>query len=262
MVTVASSAELPGCGDPSVATVISFTLELNGQEYSPSTAVWDSSRVQPLSFYRLHLPMLFVSGPTAPTDRLPDLEVIDITALPGELIAGQPAEVQVTIRNNSDIDITRSFWVDLYLGPERAPQAGEGWPALSEFGASWRVYGLRAGATLVLSTLTPNDPLNPDQSYSNFSGFGLAGEASLYAQVDAYGLGGTAAGAIGEADEANTIVGKGRGGRAGTAALTKVVYNRCRSYALITRAGLPGATLPLYAERRRPTFVFRHLLFS
>jgi hypothetical protein len=195
-----------GCGSPGAPVTLNF---LQGTTVVASIpTAWDNSAVIELRPGRVHLPMLgnwVGSGPTE--EPTPDLEVVSITVVPANPVAEEPAEVQVAIRNSGSADITRSFWVDLYVDPETAPEGGIGWPEVSEFGASWRVYGIQAGQTIVLSTLSPNDPLNPGQNYSNFSGFPFEGQSILYAQVDAYGEEGDAEGAIAETNEENNIAG-------------------------------------------------------
>ena len=86
--------------------------------------------------------------------------------------------------------------------PADTPEVNQTWPDVSDYGASWRVYGLKAGETLVLSTLRPNDPLDPDRDYSNFTTFTSGGAHQLYAQVDSYAPASTT-GAVAENDEDN-----------------------------------------------------------
>jgi hypothetical protein len=204
---VEADSELAGCGTAAPASLVTFSVSVNDEPFGTAALPWDNSSVQPVGFYKLYLPMQLVNTTTGPSENQVDLEIVAVNVIPANPTEGEPAEVQVTIRNNGAANLNRSFWVDLYLDPETAPEGGIGWPEVSEFGASWRVYGIQAGQTIVLSTLSPNDPLNPGQNYSNFSGFPFEGQSILYAQVDAYGEEGDPEGAIAETNEDNNIAG-------------------------------------------------------
>lgn len=185
------------CG--ALGAPVSFVFRDGDRELGRIAAVWDNSAplaLRPTRVFLPSLPTLFAGGA--------DLVVARIEVLPPDPDAGQPAEVRVTIRNQGGLATERPFWVDLYVDPTARPTAGKPWPELSALGASWRVYGLPAGATRVLSTLLPGDPLDPGQSFANFTGFPEARTYALYAQVDSYG---GDQGAVPEANERNNLLG-------------------------------------------------------
>jgi hypothetical protein len=194
-----------GCGSP--RQIIDFKFLDGAQVVDTATAPWDNSRVHELRspnplFSTFYMPL--ISGGTWRTLDA-DLEIIGIELRPADPRAGQPTEVQLTIRNNGATQIDQSFWVDLYLDPRATPEINQIWPDLCTFGATWRVYALAPGETRTLSTLAPNDPQNPAQNYSNFTTFG-PGAHTLYALVDSFAPG-QDDGAIDEADEENNLLG-------------------------------------------------------
>jgi hypothetical protein len=139
-----------------------------------------------------------------PTPDLPDLIVSSVDTTPAVTETGTPAEVRITIRNIGPGDITKPFWVDLYIDPREVPQPNRIWTDISTFGAAWRVYGLKAGESRTLSTLQPNDPRDPDSRYSNFATF--AGNGTIYVLVDSF-TETQASGVIEERNEDNNLFG-------------------------------------------------------
>lgn len=134
---------------------------------------------------RIYLPIIANNAIAVPPDA-PNLTIAAIDVLPASPSVGQAAEVRVTIRNSGRSPVVAPFWVDLYVDPLVPPTVNTLWPQLASTGASWRVYGLGAGESRVLSTLAPNDPQRPGQNYSDFSAFVAAGQRQIYALVDSY----------------------------------------------------------------------------
>ena len=121
-------------------------------------------------------------------EALPNLIVASIAVSPTTPVAGQATVISVTIRNVGNVSTRDPFWVDLYVDPSHAPQPGELWNDVSSYGKAWLVYdALAPGESLVLTTLDPDDPQNPDARYSNWPGwFVTPGDHLLYARVDSY----------------------------------------------------------------------------
>ncbi|MBX0327052.1 hypothetical protein K2Z83_05060 [Oscillochloris sp. ZM17-4] len=136
----------------------------------------------------------------------PDLAITGVEVLPAQPSVGQAAELRVTITNRGTRAAVAPFWVDLYVDPLTPPEVNQVWSDLSSTGVSWRVYGLGAGQSKVLSSLLPNDPQAPGTNYSDFRAFVQAGPRQIYALVDAF-AGGSPTGAIDEADETNNRFG-------------------------------------------------------
>jgi hypothetical protein len=150
-----------------------------------------------------YIPLIAVSPPApAPS---PDLIIVGAPqVLPATPQAGQPTEVRVIIKNAGTADVVSPFWVDLYVDPSEVPQPNRIWPDISPYGAAWRVYGLRAGDTITLSTRQPDDPHDPASRYSNFTTFVRSGAHQLYALVDSFSEG-QPMGAVDETDEQNNL---------------------------------------------------------
>jgi hypothetical protein len=194
------SGAATGCGTPGASVRLVFRQgeAVVGQYNVP----WDNTRLVVLGIQQIYLPRLG----TAATP-MPDLEVLGVTLAAAPADSGKVYELQVTIRNAGDAAIATPFWVDLYLDPDQAPQPGEGWPAVAAFGASWRVYDLAAGATLTLSSLSPNDPTDPGKSYTVLPTFLDGASYTVYVQADAYSPDGSPNGAVTEQHEDNNIGG-------------------------------------------------------
>jgi len=194
--------ELAGCGTPGAAVQLVFRDE--AAEVGRIPAVWDNERLNPVGFpldKRLYLPL--IGKALAPQ---PDLTIVAVRMVPAPAGSGEAYEVLVTVRNAGAADITVPFWVDLYVDPDAEPEPRAGWPEVAHFGASWRVYGLRAGETTTLSSLTPNDPRDPGRNYSRLPAF-LAGTTYvLWAQADVFSSAGEG-GAVAESNEDNNIAG-------------------------------------------------------
>jgi hypothetical protein len=168
-------------------------------ELAPNTDF--NSPAQIRTSWQIHLPILRASGPR------PDLAVLgSIQLLPAAPRAGEPVELRVTIKNAGALDITRPFWVDLYVDPREQPRPNDIWTELSRYGVAWHVASLGAGETITLSSLQPDDPSDPGGRFSNFSRFVISGAHQLYVLVDSYSEG-QATGAIAEADEVNNLLG-------------------------------------------------------
>jgi hypothetical protein len=188
----------PGCGTAAAPFTIEF---LKGTTVVKSIPLaWDNNRVHRVS--QLYLP-LAVRGGSIPGS---DLIVTGIVVLPAAPQAGKPTEVRISIRNAGTTDVGVPFWVDMYVDPRAMPQVNQIWPQLSDLGASWRVYGLKAGETRVLSTLAPNDPLDPNANYSNFETFIGAGIHRVFVLSDSFSSS-QAGGAVTEINEGNNMLG-------------------------------------------------------
>nr|WP_255603797.1 FG-GAP-like repeat-containing protein [Oscillochloris sp. ZM17-4] len=191
-----------GCGYPGAPVRLVFSDSAG--ELGSYDATWDNTYLIPLGLSQTRIYLPLVARQPQP---VPDLQIIDVRIVPAPPDSGEDYAIEVTVRNSGSAPVDAPFWVDLYLDPDAAPQPGEGWPDVATFGASWRVYGLAAGATLTLSSLEPNDPADPGRNYTLLPAL-LAGEAyTLYAQADAYVPGGDSQGAIIESDEDNNIGG-------------------------------------------------------
>jgi hypothetical protein len=147
------------------------------------------------------------AAPLPPIDV--NLVVESITVDPPTPAVGQSTRIYVTLRNLGTSAITDDFWVDLYVDPVTTPSINVLWNEIAPFGKAWVVRDdIAGGATLVIHSDQPDDPLNPDDVYSNWPGwFVSAGEHTLYAQVDSYGLD---YGLILEDDEADNVTGPQR----------------------------------------------------
>jgi len=198
------TGDAEGCGSPGAAVRLAFFDGV--QEVGSFRATWDNTRLNavnlPRGSIKIYLPTI------AQTKALqPDLQVVGVTVVPAPPGSGENYELLVTIRNAGPLAVERPFWVDLYVDPEGRPSRGVGWPDAANFGASWRVYNLGAGATLTLSSLEPNDPLDPGRNYTELPAFLQAETYTLYVQVDVFESGGNPDGVIVEGDEANNIGG-------------------------------------------------------
>jgi hypothetical protein len=154
--------------------------------------------------WRVFLPLLLDLGTR---DAGTDLEVLNpVQVPPSAPQVGQPVEIKVTIKNRGTANITQPFWVDLYIDPSEKPRTNHLWPELDpdKIGVAWRVYGLGAGQTVTLSTLHPNDPLDPGHRYSSFTAFLSSGAHQLYVLVDSYAEG-QDRGAVIEDNEQNNL---------------------------------------------------------
>lgn len=205
-----ATPDAPACGRQ--GELVTLELRQGDTVLNTASVRWDNTRASQVRFGQttpfglVFLPFTALRARGGVAEG-PDLRVAGIEVVPAAPTAGQPAELRITITNQGSAAVARSFWVDLYVDPDEPPAGGQPWTALSEFGVSWRIYRLEPGETLVLSSLRPDDPLNPGQSYSNFKGFGAATTYRLYAQVDSYGVDGDPEGVIPEEDEANNVFG-------------------------------------------------------
>jgi hypothetical protein len=187
-----------GCGTAGAPLTIEFLNRNTVVKAIPLR--WDNNRAQRVS--QLYLPLIDRGGAVS----APDLTVAGVVLLPSAPQAGKPTEVRITIRNAGTADINLPFWVDMYADPRTTPQVNQIWPQLSDLGASWRVYGLKAGETRVLSTLAANDPRDPTAHYSNFTTFVGAGAHHLFVLTDSFAPG-QASGAVAESNEKNNLLG-------------------------------------------------------
>lgn len=147
-----------------------------------------------------------VSGPpgTPPLPAGIDLVVERIEVIPAQPQAGAPVEVRVTIRNRGATSTEQPFWVTLYVNPTTPPRLNSLCCENSNYGTTWRVYGLDGGKSKTLTTKAPNDPRDPSNNYSNFSTFRNTGQIPLFVQVDSFSRTGVV-GAVEEIDETNNI---------------------------------------------------------
>jgi hypothetical protein len=161
----------------------------------------------------LYLPMVFRN------DQLSDLVVVGIDVTPANPIAGQPAEVTVTVRNQGQANAT-NFWVDFYINPSAVPQTNNPWneicdPALLAanqcYGLAWYYEGvLRPGESVVLVS-RPQDAATPNgfrAESSIWPGYFAPGSSQLYALADSWNRSADGGvrdpnGAVTESDETN-----------------------------------------------------------
>jgi len=185
-----------------------------------NTVTIDSQQTEPIQatahtkvgFYRAHLPLVLKGYQYIPPR--PDLVVQDISVDPAQPVAGEPVTLTVTIANVGQVAITDRFWVDLYIDPDPAGfpiTVNKVWNDLCQYGIAWYVYisptdPLEPGETLVLDSLHPDDPTNPDAIYSYFPGTLAVGDHTLYALVDSWNEA-SSLGLIVEADEGNNLLG-------------------------------------------------------
>lgn len=141
--------------------VEAYDLAGNGSAAGPFTVIVDANR--------LYLPTIHTVG-------YPDLIVEALTVVDDN--------VRVVIGNDGAVPVARSFWVDVYIDPDRPPAVvNEIWPTVGDYGAVWGVSGealpLLPGRSL---TLTLHDAYYaPDLSHlPDTIGVGTP----LYAQVD------------------------------------------------------------------------------
>ncbi|MFL7793244.1 MAG: choice-of-anchor Q domain-containing protein, partial [Anaerolineae bacterium] len=124
---------------------------------------------------RLYLPMVYNNSLIAP-----DLVVNQIIAT-GD-------SIQVVVKNQGNVIVKESFWVDVYINPDPAPtQVNQLWSDVASEGLVWGVTAdLEPGETL---TLTVGGAYYQPQ-YSSIS-WPLAVGTEVYAQVDSYNIGTT-----------------------------------------------------------------------
>jgi uncharacterized repeat protein (TIGR01451 family) len=105
-----------------------------------------------------------------------------------EQIIATGNNIQVVVRNDGNVTVEESFWVDVYINPNPAPtQVNQTWPDVASEGLVWGVTAdLEPGETL---TLTVGDAYYKPQ-YSSIS-WPLAVGTEVYAQVDSYNIGTT-----------------------------------------------------------------------
>ena len=124
---------------------------------------------------RSYLPIVFNDYVLAP-----DLVITQIVAT--------DATIQVVVRNDGNVTVQESFWVDVYINPNPAPtQVNQTWPSVASQGLVWGVTAdLAPGETLVL---TVGGAYYKPQ-YSSIS-WPLPVGTVVYAQVDSYNVGTT-----------------------------------------------------------------------
>ncbi len=159
----------------------------------------------------IYLPVLSRDPTPLSLPTAPDLAPVSLSITPADgLIAGAPAALAVTIRNNGNAP-AGGFWVELYIDPARAPVVNETWTALCNppwpsaacYGGSWHVtQTLAPGESITLS----GDALVADRSYSRWPGsFAQPGNRRVVVRVDSYAPG-NASGAVAESNENNNSV--------------------------------------------------------
>lgn len=117
-------------------------------------------------FYYVYLPLVARNYTPPPVY---DLVVESVTWIPSPPEAGQTYHVQVVIRNDGTMTVTRDFWVDLYLNPSATPGINQTWNMLSQagYGKAWLVYDdIAPGQTVTVLTSDPDDPSRPGDRYS------------------------------------------------------------------------------------------------
>jgi uncharacterized repeat protein (TIGR01451 family) len=127
----------------------------------------------------------------------PDLTITSLTAEDGA--------IEMVIENQGNQPVVDTFWVDLYVDPERAPQSvNDTWYSLGQHGAVWGVdesaLPLAPGETV---TLTLHDAYYHPM-ISNLPA-SLAAGTRLYAQVDSASVASSYGGVV-EQDEIGGVV--------------------------------------------------------
>jgi hypothetical protein len=178
-----------------------------------TVAIDQGFRIPPTTLY---LPMVFRN------DLLSDLVVVSIDVTPANPVAGQPAEVSVTIRNQGQANAS-NFWVDFYINPSAVPQTNNPWNEICDptllaanqcYGMAWFYEGtLRPGESVVLVS-RPQDAATPNGFRSESSiwpGYFAPGSSQLYALVDSWNRSADGGardpnGAVTESDETNNRI--------------------------------------------------------
>jgi hypothetical protein len=120
----------------------------------------------------------------------PDLVVTDLSAGGGG--------VTVKVKNQGDVAVTETFWVDVYFNPSETPGLNQPWPTIAEAGAAWGVTkSLAPGESL---TLTTGDATYVPGGSSDSFPVG----AAVYAYVDSVNYS-TSYGNVQESDEGNNL---------------------------------------------------------
>lgn len=195
-----------GSGEIVITTTVSLSVEDNSALInrvaldSVETEVVETSLTTWVRSGRVYLPLVLRDF-----RRAPDLVIVDLTVAPPSPTLSETVCISITVENRGNAPAA-GFWVDLYIDPTQAPAPGDVWHAISPVGKAWLIRDpLLPGEQIVIDTTQPDDPLNPDDRYSNWPGaFTTAGTRTLYAQVDSYP--GTS-GAVIESDETNNLFG-------------------------------------------------------
>ncbi len=125
-------------------------------------------------------PTLGAAPAATPAPPMPDLDVQIIDVSPAQPRAGDVVVVKVRVRNIGGRPITGSFWVDLYVSPDRTPTAQTPWSEISAYGATWQVRGLSPGEARDLNSL------DADPSRSNLLRLDTPGLYQLYVLADTF----------------------------------------------------------------------------
>ncbi|MBN1976210.1 MAG: DUF11 domain-containing protein [Anaerolineae bacterium] len=165
-----------GIVDPSVGTVFDLSnhAEITTTTGDPTLSNNTSTASNTIDgVRRCYLPMVFNDYVAAP-----DLVI--------EQIVATDNNIQVVIRNDGNLAVRESFWVDVYINPNPAPaQVNQTWPDVASQGLVWGVTAdLEPGETLVLTV----GGAYYKPSYSSVS-WPLAAGTVVYAQVDSYNIG-------------------------------------------------------------------------
>jgi hypothetical protein len=173
-------------------------------QLEPSTPRRTPERGEFRTPFPLSKPNWQVFMPTIRTPPSRDLQVAGLVVEPAQPRAGQATTITLTLRNNGTDAISNAFWVDLYVDPRKTPDVNETWNELSASGATWRVYGLRAGETITLTTRSTGNPQDPNGRLSDFRSFVSAGPHTLMVLADSFEPG-SSFGAVSESNEQNNL---------------------------------------------------------
>jgi uncharacterized repeat protein (TIGR01451 family) len=172
---------------------VTFDATIGGAQRIGASWIVNQARVDSASFTGLLSDDPSQPGAADPTVTIlirrlyfPAIQTVDVRRpdLVVEQLEVDRDGVRLIVRNRGTGTVVDPFWVDVYLGPRRAPTAvNEPWPDLGDSGLTWSVSGpalpLEAGDALVLSI---GDALY-DVARSRFSGT-IAPGTPVYAQAD------------------------------------------------------------------------------
>jgi large repetitive protein len=193
---------------PNGPSVMAFKLTVTDR-YGKSASDFVEVRVENdrTGTDKLYLPMIFGvpgnSGPAEPPETPADLVVTRFEVSPSAPAADQPVLITVEVKNQGD-EIATSFWIDLYINPNRAPTtAGKPWETTCTldpcYGIAWYVPGgLQPGQSIVI-TSTPESYFADNTIWP---GSFAPGTRNLYVYVDSWNTN-NPNGAIAESNETN-----------------------------------------------------------
>jgi hypothetical protein len=170
--TVATLTHAPFAYQETYTVVVITANDLAGNLLAGTPYEWSFTTAA----NRVYLPVVFNDYVLAP-----DLVV--------EQIMATDYSIQLVVKNEGNVTVVESFWVDVYINPNPAPtHANQIWSDVASEGLVWGVtVDLEPGETLML---TIGDDYYKPQHSSDIS-WPLAVGTEVYAQVDSYNVGTT-----------------------------------------------------------------------